>query len=189
MELYKEKFSNGSVITSNVEIKNYKNKLAVYFVKSAYSDKNKWKESQVLTDVEVSIIQLSGIYRNSDTTGSKLLEYIKNNYHSNADLIRNVAKLSEKTDKIYIGLPTSTTLFGDTRAFKDTFRPLIVTFNDEDVSRFFQDFDIFGSRAVNVAYDALINRKIPSSNNDLVSFCEIDLLHNKICGSLNILEK
>ena len=184
MELSRETYGNGDVETTKIKIKRSKNKLVVYFIKSAYSDRNKWNESQVLTDVEVTRYQLSTIYRHADPTGSKLIDYIKNNNSKVASITRDLVRLSVKTDVIYIGLPTSTTLLGSARKFKDTFRPLIVKINDEDASRCFQDFDLFGSKAVNVAYEALINGKKPNNSN-FGSFYEIGFLHNKICWSLN----
>ena len=189
MELNRDTYDDGDVVTTNIEIKSSKNKLVVYFIKSAYSDRNKWNERQVLTDVEVTRCQISEIYRNSDPTGSKLIDYIKNNNSKDASITRDLVRLSDKTDVIYIGLPTSTTLFGSARKFKDTFRPLIVKINNEDASRCFQDFDLFGSQAVNVAYDALIKGKNPTSTNNFVSFYEIGFLRNQICRPLNANEE
>lgn len=190
MEIIKKDYCNGNALAINVEIKEYRKQLVILFIKSAYSNRNKWNEKDVLTDVEVKRCQLSKIYINSDPTGKNLLDYIdkcKNNYEK---VVKEVEKLSDKTDKIYIGLPTSTTLFGEFRKIKDTFRPLLVILNAEDVSVFFQDFDIFGSKAVQVAYDALINGKNPNINNDLFSIYQIGCLHNKICNSakLNIID-
>ena len=52
--------------------------------------------------------------------------------------------------------------------------------NGEDASRVFQDFDVFGSKAVDVAYDALINGKEPETENDFIEFYPIGFLRNKI---------
>ena len=180
MELKREVGDNGDIVTVNVDVDNSKNKLIVLFKVSKYSDNNKWNESQVLTDVEVSRCQISDIYKNADPTGIKLLDYITSNKKNIESIIKNVEQISSKADHIYIGLPTSVTLFDSPRRIRNSFRPLIVEINDEDGSRCFQDFDVFNSRAVNVAYDALINGKNPSSENNIVSFYEVGYLHNRI---------
>lgn len=185
MELKREVANNGDVVTVNVDIDNSKNKLVVLFRVSKYSDNNKWNESQVLTDIEVSRCQISDIYKNADPTGIKLLDYITSNKENIESIFKNVEQISSKADHVYIGLPTSVTLFDSPRRIRNSFRPLIVEINDEDGSRCFQDFDVFNSRAVNVAYDALINGKNPSSENNLVSFYEVGYLHNKICNTSN----
>lgn len=185
MELKREVADNGDIVTVNVDVDNSKNKLVVLFKVSKYSDNNKWNESQVLTDVEVSRCQISDIYKNADPTGIKLLDYIASNKENIESIIKNVEQISSKADHIYIGLPTSVTLFDSHRRIRNSFRPLIVEINDEDGSRCFQDFDIFNSKAVNIAYDALINGKNPTSENNIVSFYEVGYLHNKICNTSN----
>ena len=139
MELSKENYNDGDLETINLDIKSSKNRLVVYFVKSTYSDRNKWNESQVLTDVEVIRYQLSEIYRHSDPTGNKVMDYVKHNKRKDASLTRDLVRISDKTDVIYIGLPTSTTLFGNARKFKNTFRPLIVKINDEEVLAYYNE--------------------------------------------------
>ena len=180
MELKKEIANNGDTLCIDLEIDNSKNKIIVIFKTSKYSDNNKWGEKQVLTDVDVSRCQITDIYRNADPTGSKLSNFLINNKSDVDYLINCVTKISDKTDKIYIGLPTN--ILDDTRVVKNSFRPLIVDINSQDASRCFQDFDLFKSKAVNVAYDALILGKNPTSKNDFISFYEVGYLHNQICS-------
>ena len=93
--------------------------------------------------------------------------------------------MTYKVDNISISFPTtiyahSRGMKTEIRGMKDTFLPLIVVVNDNDVSMDFWDFDLFGDKAVRVAYDALINGNIPESKNHFVDFSKIKELHDDL---------
>ena len=187
MKLYRETYDDGDTSLLTFDSESNNGNLIVTFVKSEFSDANKWKQKQVLTDIEVIRCQLSKIYCSADPLGGKLNKYIMDNFTKNCKIISDIVKISDRVDKINISLPTSTYSHKrgtptSVRAFKNSFLPLLVDINGEDASRAFQDFDIFGSKAVDVAYDALINGKKPKTENIFVDFYLIGFLRNKIFG-------
>lgn len=182
---YMNKIGDLHVLDYEIRIEN--KKPVVYFIKTVFTDNNKWNEQQVLSDVFVKRCVLAEAYINLDNKGIKIAKYINDNL-GDLKIIKRIEKISDTIDEIAISLPTSvcpnkrnmpTTI----RAFKNSFLPLLVDINGEDASRFFQDFDMFGSKAVNVAYDALIDGKRPNVENDMFDFYQIGFLRNKIFGS------
>ena len=161
-------------------------KLVVYFIKSDFTDANKWNEVNVLTDVVVKRCQIADLYK--DKNPDRIKKYISFKYTESLKIMDEIEKMSDKVDEITISLPTSVYshkrgLATSVRAFKNSFLPLLVDINGEDASRAFQDFDMFGSKAVNVAFDALINGKRPNVKNDFIDFYQIGFLRNKVFGS------
>lgn len=195
MDLHKKVFDNGdtTIYSFDSQLDNSGN-VYVTFIRSEFSDGNKWKEIQVLTDIEVIRCRLSNIYSFSDPKGAKLKQYIVENFTKNSNIISDVTKLSDKVDKINISLPTSTYSHKrgnptSVRAFKNSFLPLLVDINGQDASRAFQDFDIFGSKAVNVAFEALINGKKPKVKNDFIDLYQVGFIRTQIFGTSFIDEK
>jgi len=161
-------------------------KLVVYFIKSDFTDANKWNEVNVLTDVVIKRYQIADLYK--DKNPDRIKKYISCKYTESLKIMGEIEKISDKVDEITISLSTSVYshkrgLATSVRAFKNSFLPLLVDINGEDASRAFQDFDMFGSRAVNVAYNALINGKRPNVKNDFIDFYQIGFLRNKVFGS------
>ena len=157
----------------------------MYFIKSEFSDANKWNEIQVLTDVSIKRCQIAELYK--DKNPNRIKKYISCKFTADLKIMVEIAKMSDKVDEITISLPTSVCphkrgLPTSVRAFKNSFLPLLVDINGEDASRAFQDFDMFGSKAVNVAFDALINGKRPNVKNYLFDFYQIGFLRNKVFG-------
>ncbi len=162
------------------------NSMVVYFIKSEFSDANKWNEIQVLTDVFIKRCQIADLYK--DKNCNRIKRYISSRFTTDLKIMDKIAQMSEKVDEITISLPASVCphkrgLPTSVRTFKNSFLPLLVDINGEDASRAFQDFDVFGSQAVNVAFDSLINGTRPKVENDLIDFYQIGFLRNKIFGS------
>ena len=178
---YSDGAGYSEVIECDVTLEN--NKLVVYFIKSQFSDANKWNETLVLTDKFVKRCEISSIYK--DKNCDRMKRYIGCKFTPNLKIIEKIEEMSEKIDEVSISLPTSRHAHSrgiqtNDRMFKNTFLPLIVSINGEDVSRDFWDFDTFESNAVNVAYQALIKGEIPTSNNDLVDFYGVQKLHQQL---------
>ena len=188
MELYKNIYDSGDRVLFECNVKIENGKVIVYFIKSEFSNRNKWNEDDVLTDVFIKRCELANIYCQADKDGKKTIRYIKDCFKPDLRIVKEIEKISDKVDEITISLPASVCphkkgLPTSVRAFKNSFLPLLVDINGEDASRVFQDFDVFGSKAVNVAYDALINGKEPKIENDFIEFYRIGFLRNKIFGA------
>jgi hypothetical protein len=185
MKLFNYTNELGDTILFECEARLENNEMVVYFIKSEFSDANKWNEIQVLTDVYIKRCQISDMYKKKDC--KRIKKYISCRFTTDLKIIDEITKMSAKVDEITISLPTSVyshkrDLPTSVRAFKNSFLPLFVDINGEDASRAFQDFDMFGSKAVNVAFDALINGKRPNVKNDLFDFYQIGFLRNKVFG-------
>ena len=133
----------------------------------------------------ISRCKLLNAYCQLDPTGEKTIRYVRDTFSEDLSVIEEIHKLSKESNEIVISLPTSRHAHSrgiptNDRMFKNTFLPLIVSINGEDVSRDFWDFDTFESNAVNVAYQALIKGEIPTSNNDLVDFYGVQKLHQQL---------
>ena len=171
----------------------------VTFIQAEYSDVNKWKKEQVLTDMFISRCKLLNGYCLLDPTGEKTIRYIRDTFSEDLSVIQEIQKMSKASDEVVISLPTSRHAHSrgiptNDRMFRNTFLPLIVSINGKDVSRDFWDFNTFESNAVNVAYQALIKGEIPTSNNDLVDFYGVQQLHQQLFkddanGASNLLDE
>lgn len=159
--------------------------LIITFTETYYTDKNKWNEKNVLTDVFVNKFTLCDIYTNADPNGELLTKYILKNKDKFKQIMNEINKLSEDRTKIQISLTTST--YPHTRGIprlsrrvKNTFLPLIITVNDKDVSNDFCFFYQYGSKAVNMAYNALIKGEKLDIKDDLADTTPIEQLHESI---------
>jgi len=185
IELLNKKHENGDTTQIKFDVKANGKDVVVTFVVAEFSDGNKWRKEQVLTDVFITRCKLLNAYCELDPTGKKTIRYISNRFTEELVVAEEIQKLSKQVDNISISLPTSRHSHShgiptNDRMFKNTFLPLIVIINGKDVSRDFWDFDTFESNAVNVAYQALINGEIPTSNNDLVDFSGVQQLHQQL---------
>ena len=63
------------------------------------------------------------------------------------------------------------------------FYPLVVYIDDKDVSSSFWDFEIFGAKAVNVAYDLLVDGIAPVTDNTLSDFTSVEQLNKDISSA------
>lgn len=187
IELLNRKYQNGDTVTIQVKVDASKKGLIVSFIQSNYSDNNKWSKKQVLTDMFITRCKLANAYSKLDPTGKQTIRYIKENFSDDLSVIDEIKGLSKKCSKVFISLPTSTYPYRkgvptDFRRCKDTFLPLIVRIGDINISKAFMDFDVFGSDAVNTAYEVLINGKTIHSTNDLINLHEAQLLHKEYFG-------
>lgn len=185
IELLNKKHENGDTTQIRFDVKVNGQDVIVTFVQAEFSDVNKWKKEQVLTDMFISRCKLLNAYCQLDPTGEKTIRYVRDTFSEDLSVIEEIHKLSKESNEIVISLPTSRHAHSrgiptNNRMFKNTFLPLIVSINGEDVSRDFWDFDTFESNAVNVAYQALIKGEIPTSNNDLVDFYGVQKLHQQL---------
>lgn len=182
IELFK-RTENG--LTSIIEFDVVKTNEGTYvdFLRSEYSDHNKWKSPKVLTDKFLERCFLQKPYVYADPTGEITKKYIKENFSKEAKVIKEIEQLSSHIDYVEISLPTSVYahsprgLVTSPRQYKDTFLPLIVRLNGNDVSIQFMDYDTFGQKAVDMAYDSIVNGNIPVSNKELVDFSGVRDLH------------
>ena len=177
IELFK-RTENG--MTTKIEFDVVKNNNGIYvdFVRSEYSDYNKWKNPNVLTDKFLERCYLDSTYLTVDPTGEVTKKYIREKFSKEAKVIKEIEQLSSHIDYVEISLPTSVLAHNSVRGFKDTFLPLIVRLNNEDVSIQFMDYDTFGPKAVEVAFDSVVNGNIPKSDKELVDFEGVRDLHD-----------
>lgn len=182
-ELLRNK-EKGYVSTISYDIKQYKDRDFIIFVQKDYTDNNKWKKPQVVSDMFIQSYNLpKGIFSDLPETiektvkinGNEILEYLLGYLDEAAN------NFGGKVDKIQLSLPTGrfATPF-DILRYKDTFLPLIVKIDEKDVSRCFQDFDCFKEKTVEKAYEALIDGNIPEINSDLFDKEGINNLHNEL---------
>lgn len=148
------------------------------------SDFNKWGKPKVLTDLIVTRLTLPAIIHEISSK-EKLKSYIKNNFDENLDFIEKIEEIAESKNHIAISLPT--TLYPrkrgiptSVRPVKDTFWPLIVTIDGQDVSNCFMDFFEFEDTAVDTAYQALFKGIMPKSKKDIFYTKGIEDLHSKL---------
>ena len=184
IELLNKKHENEDITTIKFDVNTNGKDVIVTFVQAEYSNQNKWRKSQVLTDIFVTRCNLLNAYCQLDPTGEKTIKYITENFLKE-NVIEEIKQLSKHCNNISISLPTSMHAHNrgiptSTRMLKNTFLPLIVTINNKDESRVFWDFDMFESDAVEVAYNALVKGIIPQSNNDFVDFSNIIELHQEL---------
>lgn len=181
---YKTDKDNTTSTKLSYDIYDKDNNLIIDFVQSERSDFNKWGKPKVLTDIIVNRFYLPEIYQHI-CSKSKLKSYIKANIDDDFSIIESIDDMSKHKQKIAISLPTSIypTRRGiptTTRAIKDTYLPLIVSINGEDVSHAFMDFGDFGENAVHVAYQSLLKGVMPSNSNHLFYIDGVKSLHDEL---------
>ena len=166
-------------MTTKIEFDVVKSKDGTYvdFVRSEYSNNNKWKNPNCLTDKFIQRCHIHDAYGMYDESDEITRNFILKHFQKDAKVIKEVEGMSKHIDRIEISLPTSVKMPFDSKCYKNTFLPLIVKINGEDVSIQFMDFEVFAHRAVNVAYEALINGKIPTSDKEFVDFEGVADLH------------
>ena len=184
IELYNQADKDNITRTKlSCDIQNKDNTFIVEFVQSEFSDLNKWKKPKVLTDMFITRYYLPEIFGHISSK-RKLESYISDNY-GKVDIMTKVEEMSKSKQKIIISLPT--TIYPTRRGYpssvrpvKDTYLPLIVKINDEDVSRAFMDFSDFDENAVRVAYQALFNGVMPNNTKDLFYIDGVKSLHEEM---------
>lgn len=185
IELLNKKHENGDTTTIKFNVKPTGKDVIATFVVAEFSDCNRWRKEQVLTDIFITRCKLLNAYCELDPTGEKTIRYISKEFTEELVVAEEMQKLSKQVDNISISLPTSRHSHSrgiptNDRMFKNTFLPLIVNINGKDVSRYFWDFDTFESNAVNVAYQALVKGEIPKTNNDFIDFSGVQQLHQQL---------
>ena len=150
-------------------------KIVVEFLQKNYTDRNKWNEKHVLSDLFLNRYVLLDICSKLDPTGEQIKKFIIETYPDCVTKENQIQKMSQSAEEVAIVLPTSYSV--GLRKSKNTFLPLMVFIDGKDVSRTSQDFDIFGSKVVDVAFDALVNGNIPEIKQELVDFSGIENLH------------
>ena len=133
----------------------------VEFRMIATSDNNKWRKPGVVTDIIIERCALTnqqlrrlGINKNhAEKDIERLFEKT-----GDLDFIHDFMKASQFSTQVSVKLPRrfKAGIKGrEPRDIKDTFYPVSVIIDGEDVSRAFETFDSFGSDVVTVASDAL----------------------------------
>ena len=166
-------------MTTKIEFDVVKSKDGTYvdFVRSEYSNNNKWKNPKCLTDKILQRCYLHDAYGMYDESCEITKNFIIKHFQKDAKVVKEIELMSKHIDVAEISLPTSLRSSFDSKGIKNTFLPLIVKINGVDVSIQFMDFDIFTHRAVEFAYDALINGNIPIPDRELVDFDGVRDLH------------
>lgn len=180
IELFK---NNKEWITNRVcfDVKTAKDGVLVDFVKLVYGDNNKWHVAKVLTDA----IVYRYILDKNENNPEYIKKYIMENATEDMEIMGEIEKNSNSKKNISISLPTSTyaktkRASGATRMVNNDFYPLVVYIDDKDVSSSFWDFEIFGAKAVNVAYDLLVDGIAPVTDNTLSDFTSVEQLNKDI---------
>lgn len=149
-------------IDNVVNVDARKDGAVVEFRTIATSDKNKWQKPGVVTDLIIERCSLTnqqlrrlGINKNRAEKDIEIL-FEKT---GDMDFIHDFMKGSEFATQITIQLPRryKTGIRGSMpRDMKDTFYPVRVIMDGQDVSRAFEAFDMFGSDVVGATSDALL---------------------------------
>lgn len=176
IELFK-RIENGLTTIIEFDVVKAEDGTYIDFVRSEYSDNNKWKNPKVLTDKIIQRCHIYDAYGMYDESGEITRNFILKHFQKDAMVVKEIENMSKHIDIVEISLPTSVRGAFDGRGIKNTFLPLIVKINGEDVSIQFMDFDVFAHRAVDVAYDALINGNIPTPDREIVNFDGVRDLH------------
>ena len=147
------------------------NNIIIDFVQFERSDFNKWGKQKVLTDIIVNRFYLPEIY-SYISFKSKIASYIKENFDEDFSVIQKIEEMSKSKRRLAISLPISMKphkrgIPTNGRGVKDTYLPLIVSIDGIDVSKNFIDFGDFEHRAVDIAYQALMQGNMPKSKNDI----------------------
>lgn len=179
-QLYRFKTKDGDIGTLSYDFKERGHGVSIIFVTTIYTEHNKWNKPNVVADMFIDRCSLSK--DNLEFIGGKerLESMMKKSSASYYFVKEQMIQLSGDSKEISIQLPTTY------KGFKDTYLPLIVKIDSNDVSQYFQDFDLFKENAVMSAYNALINGQKPEVegdvNKDLVEtrFNRIQELHNKL---------
>ena len=167
INLYKDS-QNGESKQLDFDVTVVDGKLIVEFLQQNYTDNNKWRKNNVLSDVILNRYELEQICSILDPTGEQIKQFIIETFPEGNYGIDQVQKMAKKSEEVAIMLPTSYNL--GLRKCKNTFLPLLVFIDGKNVSRVFQDFYIFGDNAVQVAYDALVNGKMPEQKHEFDDF-------------------
>lgn len=134
----------------------------VEFRMIATSDNNKWNKPGVVTDMIIERCALTNQQlRRLGVNKNHLEKDIELLFEKTGDLdfIHDFLKASEFGTQITVKLPHrfKAGIKGrEPRDIKDTFYPVKVVIDGEDVSRAFEAFDMFGSDIVTTASDALL---------------------------------
>lgn len=163
--------------------------IVVEFIQYNRSDLNKWQKPKVLTDLYVKKFILPESISEICSKG-RLKSYIKNNLDADLTIVDKIEALAKSKQSISISLPT--TIYSSyrgiktgARGVKDSYLPLIVKLNGEDVSFNFMDFGEYGENIVEVAYRAMTKGCIPYTKNDLFYIDGVKSLHEQIVNSEN----
>ena len=185
-ELFSKVREEGLSTKFSFDVSEQEDGLVVEFIQSEFSDFNKWKKPQVLTDLFISRYLLPSAYSRIDNKGTNIKKFILQNFGADLQVVKDIDEMSKSVSRISISLPTSyypldrSGLPTTVRRIKNTYLPLLVHINDVDVSMEFMDFGEFGSDAVQVAYDALLKGKKPKVQNDIFYFTGVELLHKEL---------
>ena len=160
------------------------NQFVVKFVQFERSDFNKWGKPKVLTDAIITLFYLPEVFIHISTR-SKLEGYIKEKFTEDFAMMDKIEEISILKQKIVISLPTSIYpcrkgIPTSNRMVKDTHWPLIVRINERDVSSAFMDFDQYEDKAVETAYQALVNGNMPQSKSDIFYIDGVKSLHDEL---------
>lgn len=179
-ELLKTQNANGTRTKICFKVYNKNDNIVVELLKFDYSDNNKWKKPNVLTDLLVIKHILPSGYIQIDPNGEKIKDFITKNYKKNVNVFEQIEEMAKQTTRIVFALPTSFWVLNNPRKIKDTYFPLIVFINDRNVSGAFMDFGDYGHDIIEVASKALLQGQMPEFKNDIFYLDEVEKLHKEL---------
>jgi len=163
--------------------------LTVNVLERVKGDYNKWHNPKVTTDIFYDSFFLKLEDEGAKEYVSTLLDgYITQYYEKQGEFPTSyISNMSEARKTIEISLPTSTyaqcTFRDDDKIVNEDIFPLRVSVDWEDKSSEFFDFDYFGDKAVEVAYEMVVNGVIPNINSARVDLCGVQRLRDEIFNS------
>ncbi len=151
------------------------------YVRLVYSDNNKWRKSNVLTDAFIDRVKLKDVLNYLDVSRSVLEGALQEEF-SNSMAIDDAIESVENRAFIKISLPTSVVAYSRNgvegiRGYKNSFLPLIVMVNGTDYSRWFQDFSDYKENAAIEAYEVFKQENYPADLKDTEKM-ELALIEN-----------
>ena len=163
------------------------------FVLKRYSDQNQWRKNQVVTDALIwQFVADKKAFDEFNALGKLDQKSIKDLI----DVFSGLKDNSKAWNEITISLPmaaytNSRGIPTSARKVKSSFYPLTVKFSgkgeskEKDVSEYFADFDLFGSEAVQIAVQALLEGSIQSSQKEQVSLDGVEKLRTDLESGLS----
>lgn len=171
--------------TISYEIVRGENGINVNVLEQVKGDDNKWHNPKVTTDILYRSYLLYDDYAERAPYMRDLDAFIAECCEEDEWFpIDDFERMAKSQTKIEISLPTSSyaiEFFDDFEcvANGDAF-PLRVKIDWRDKSTEFFDFDYFGDKAVDVAYEILVNGKVPNVNSARVDLSGVQRLREEI---------
>ena len=173
MMILSDKMYNGYAIQQLCTIDKRERGAVLEFKSIARTENNKWNVCNVVSDIYFNRCALTNEEMlELGLDSENLIKSISEKYReSGNEFLAKVTDFAKCKTECSIELPYRTKPAfkeRDARAVVNTFYPVKVTFEGRDVSRFFEDFEIFGSDVAYSAYSAMVGKfnfkRLPSDD-------------------------